>query len=463
MRALGRPRCSTSGRPRRRLGPVERSLALAAAAEPRRGATSSRALPLGQRDARLLGLRARRGALEATAACPACGEQAEFAVDAGALLRRTPGPPGAARGRRLRRALAAAGQPRRRRRGLGRRRATAAERVLLDALRRVDARPGRRSELPSRRARRSRERWREADPLAEVLVDVACPACATQFVADLDVGAFVWAEVQRARAAAAARGRRARARVRLDRGRGARARRAAPRGLPRARREGARVSDFLSRIAARAVGAAPVARPRLPALFEAARRRGRRARGRARTIARPRRVAGARRPAREPRRSDRAAAPRGRVAARRSRAGRTPSPRAARRRSARRPRRTTPVRRHRAAPAPARDRSTRRVACTASRRARRAERDDGAVRATPAAGRARSGRRDAASRCRAERRGRRVRERRRDEPPPCACTSAGSRCARTSSRRRRPQPRARRAAPQGLSLADYLRGSGRPR
>ena len=35
----------------------------------------------------------------------------------------------------------------------------------------------------------------EADPLAEVLVDVVCPGCETEFVADLDVGAFVWAEV----------------------------------------------------------------------------------------------------------------------------------------------------------------------------------------------------------------------------------------------------------------------------
>ena len=39
----------------------------------------------------------------------------------------------------------------------------------------------------------------DADPLAEVLVDVVCPAVATQFVADLDVASFVWAEV-RARA-----------------------------------------------------------------------------------------------------------------------------------------------------------------------------------------------------------------------------------------------------------------------
>ena len=39
----------------------------------------------------------------------------------------------------------------------------------------------------------------DADPLAEVLVTVACPACETEFVADIEVGGFVWAEV-RARA-----------------------------------------------------------------------------------------------------------------------------------------------------------------------------------------------------------------------------------------------------------------------
>jgi hypothetical protein len=36
----------------------------------------------------------------------------------------------------------------------------------------------------------------EADPLAEVLVDLACPACGKTFVADLDLGSFVWAELR---------------------------------------------------------------------------------------------------------------------------------------------------------------------------------------------------------------------------------------------------------------------------
>ena len=35
----------------------------------------------------------------------------------------------------------------------------------------------------------------DADPLAEVLVNVACPECGEEFVADVDVGRFVWAEL----------------------------------------------------------------------------------------------------------------------------------------------------------------------------------------------------------------------------------------------------------------------------
>src|SRR5207248_743788 len=34
-----------------------------------------------------------------------------------------------------------------------------------------------------------------ADPLAEVLLDLACPACEAPVLAEIDVAAFVWAEV----------------------------------------------------------------------------------------------------------------------------------------------------------------------------------------------------------------------------------------------------------------------------
>src|SRR5262245_21581831 len=72
-----------------RLPPLERALALAAAAAPPAEAEELETLALGRRDARVLALHTavagRR--LEATAPCPACGEEAEFSVEVDALLR----------------------------------------------------------------------------------------------------------------------------------------------------------------------------------------------------------------------------------------------------------------------------------------------------------------------------------------------------------------------------------------
>ena len=74
-----------------RRGPVERTLVLAAAGEDD-GASPVElvGLPLGRRDARVLSLHGALGGrtLEATAACPACGEHAEFAVGMDALAAR---------------------------------------------------------------------------------------------------------------------------------------------------------------------------------------------------------------------------------------------------------------------------------------------------------------------------------------------------------------------------------------
>jgi hypothetical protein len=171
------------------LPPHERALALAAAA----GGTpvdELARLPLGQRDARLLALLGRR-ALEATAPCPACGEQAEFSVESSALLAQEPAPVEPLRvGDAVVEwrppdsldvaAAAAARDP------------AEAERILLARCVSSPLPPDARAAVAAAMA--------DADPLAEVLVDVVCPACETRFVADLDVGAFVWAEV-RARAA----------------------------------------------------------------------------------------------------------------------------------------------------------------------------------------------------------------------------------------------------------------------
>lgn len=175
---------------------VGRSLALAAASG--RAPDELALLPLGRRDALLLELRAALAApaLEATAPCPTCGEQAEFAIDTDELLARgeaaaAPAPVEAA-GRvvvwrspdsRDVAAAAAAGD------------AASAERVLLERCVTSAAGP----ELPADVREAVVRAMAEADPLAEVLVEVSCPACGAGFVADVDIADFVWAEL-RARA-----------------------------------------------------------------------------------------------------------------------------------------------------------------------------------------------------------------------------------------------------------------------
>jgi hypothetical protein len=165
---------------------VERSLALATPSG--RPLDELAALPIGRRDALLLELHG-GPELQATATCPACAEQAEFAVDTQALLARgaeaaEPAPVDSVAWRspdsRDVAAAAAADDP------------EAAERVLMERCVGL-------AELEPETRAAVAVAMSDADPLAEVLVDVSCPACGEAFVADLDVGAFVWAEL-RARA-----------------------------------------------------------------------------------------------------------------------------------------------------------------------------------------------------------------------------------------------------------------------
>ena len=171
------------------LPPAERAVALACVD----GGDADKVarLPVGRRDARLLRLHA--GALEATAACPHCGVDAEFSLDVDALLARAdeaavPAPLEVG-GRVISwrspdsRDVAAASEAAD---------LVEAERVLLErCLGMSDVDEDERLAVTTAMA--------EADPLAEVLVDMACPACGEAFVAELDVASFVWSEV-RARA-----------------------------------------------------------------------------------------------------------------------------------------------------------------------------------------------------------------------------------------------------------------------
>jgi hypothetical protein len=183
---------------------VRRALVLAHAGGPPAEPEELERLPLGRRDARLLELYGALGgsALEATAACPSCSETVEFEADAGALLDR------AARGAEpapiealgftvawrpadsLDLEAAAAGGD-----------AESAERVLLERCVLSALGPGgpvAAADLPRDVRAAVAGAMAEADPLAEVLVDVSCPACGAGFVADLSVAAFVWAELRSA-------------------------------------------------------------------------------------------------------------------------------------------------------------------------------------------------------------------------------------------------------------------------
>jgi hypothetical protein len=180
------------------LAPVERSLVLAAGAS---AVPVDRlaALPLGRRDAWLLELHGALGGgtLEATAECPACGERGEFGLEPADLLARdherteaAPVEAGACvvawRPPNSGDVAAAAEQPD----------AAAAERVMLSrcVLHATgpdgEKLPG--EALPPEARSAVAAAMLEADPLAEVLVAVVCPACETAFTAELDVSTFVF-------------------------------------------------------------------------------------------------------------------------------------------------------------------------------------------------------------------------------------------------------------------------------
>jgi hypothetical protein len=177
------------------LTPAERAVALAAAARPPAPAAEIAELPLGRRDARLLRLRSAWAApaLESIATCPSCGEQVEFAPDAGVILAEAAGAsapeplevdgtvvtwrlPNSTDMAAAARASGPAG----------------AERILLDRC--VTVSPAGSELSPEARAAVARA-MAAADPVADVLVDLTCPACEVPFTAELDVAGIVWTEV----------------------------------------------------------------------------------------------------------------------------------------------------------------------------------------------------------------------------------------------------------------------------
>lgn len=200
------------------LHPAARALELAAAADPAHTAGELAAMPVGVREARLLEFRTGLAGprIAATARCPGCDEQVEFEVDAETLARTAAsGEPRQEAGRTLTvdgtritwrcatgadlAAIAELEDP-----------ASAESELLRRCILAVEPDPaehqgsaevGRpRSTAQLGEAARSAvsAAMEEADPLAEVMVTLACPDCGAGFAAELDVAEFAWTELDAA-------------------------------------------------------------------------------------------------------------------------------------------------------------------------------------------------------------------------------------------------------------------------
>lgn len=184
-----------------RLHPIDRALRILRAVDPSRDPGSTARLPLGERDTLLLA--ARRAVLgdvlEAHTACPACGERSEFELSCTALIGDGTAPPpswrvaadGAVVTLRpldsLDAAVAAASAD-----------VNAAYEALLSRSIVAAERDGEPLVVgnlsPELRAAISAS-LADHDDHAELLVDLACPACSHCWRSVLDIAGFLWAEL----------------------------------------------------------------------------------------------------------------------------------------------------------------------------------------------------------------------------------------------------------------------------
>lgn len=183
--------------------PVDRALTILAAAEPARSWEALAALSIGQRDDYLLAAWERTfgDRLESYAECPQCAERLEFplsaaelrasagseasepvqgwTVDVYAIQFRLPNSHDLA-------AIVACADPTRAHDLL-------LSRCVLEVER--DGQPIAVDTLPATIVSRVAERITICDPLAEVLLDLECPACARRWQTQFDIAAFFWSEL----------------------------------------------------------------------------------------------------------------------------------------------------------------------------------------------------------------------------------------------------------------------------
>ncbi|MDD5094793.1 MAG: phage baseplate protein [Dehalococcoidia bacterium] len=182
--------------------PLDRALTALAFGFPDRDRAEFAALSVGQRDGLLLSLRESMfgPSLEAFATCPACEESLEFTLDTPDLLARSVPAHGPEFTLKLEGfevqfrlpnsfdlALSADLEP-----------GEARQRMLAQCI--MEVRKGKRKvsaeALPEKLKDAVASRMLEYDPLAEVRLDLECPACEHRWPVILDAGAFFWAELE---------------------------------------------------------------------------------------------------------------------------------------------------------------------------------------------------------------------------------------------------------------------------
>jgi len=180
---------------------ADRAVAVLSFAYPEETADELRRLPLGRRNARLLDLRERLFGSEfyAFAECPQCGEALELALDAGAIRAEEPEVVEElemeAEGYTLRfrlldsRDLKAASRAS----GIDAARSLLVARCVREAWN--DDRTVTVDELPPSVIEQLSDRLEEADPQAETLLALACPACAFEWQLPFDIASFLQAEI----------------------------------------------------------------------------------------------------------------------------------------------------------------------------------------------------------------------------------------------------------------------------
>jgi hypothetical protein len=185
-------------------GPTVRALALLAAASPQTAWEELGALPLGERDRRLLELREGTlgRAIESVARCPGCGEPLELTLDTRDLLAGPAVVETVEESELIRDGLALRFRlpnsfdllAAERCAGVEEARRLLAERCVVEARR--ESMPVPAADLAEEDVAALAAALAEADPGAELLLELRCPACERGWWELLDVAAFVWAEVE---------------------------------------------------------------------------------------------------------------------------------------------------------------------------------------------------------------------------------------------------------------------------